>query len=146
MTFRLDGLSERQRQCWLGLLDVAAALPEGWCIVGGQMVYLLCQEREFAPVRPTDDGDVALDVRAHPNALYDFTAALTRVGFASVGETLQGHQHRWVRGEASIDVLIPQGLGRAAGLKKGGKSRPGVYQPRGMWFSTLDLKDPATGK
>jgi hypothetical protein len=114
MTVPLTGLSEPQRQSWLGLLEVAAELADGWCLVGGQMVHLLCVERAFTPVRPTDDGDVVLDVRAHPHMLRDFTQALVQAGFASAGETLEGHQHRWVRDRASIDVLIPQGLGRAA--------------------------------
>ena len=45
MTVVLTGLTERQRQSWLGLLDVAADFPNGWCLVGGQMVHLYCQER-----------------------------------------------------------------------------------------------------
>lgn len=42
MTVTLTGLTERQRQSWLGLLDVAADFPNGWCLVGGQMVHLYC--------------------------------------------------------------------------------------------------------
>jgi hypothetical protein len=115
----LTGLTERQRQSWLGLLDVAADFPDGWCLVGGQMVHLYCQERGFSPSRPTNDGDVVLDVRAQPNVLRDFTRALAVVGFTSAGVSPEGHQHRWVRDRASIDVLIPQGLGRAAGTRTG---------------------------
>lgn len=62
MTVTLTGLTERQRQSWLGLIEVAANFPTGWCLVGGQMVPLFCQERGFSPSRPTDDGDVVLDV------------------------------------------------------------------------------------
>ena len=119
MTVVLTGLSRRQRQSWLGLLDVAAGFPDGWCLVGGQMVYLFCQERGFSPSRPTNDGDVVLDVRAQPNVLRDFTVALATVGFTSAGVTPEGHQHRWVRDETSIDVLVPQGLGRVANQRKG---------------------------
>lgn len=119
MTVVLTGLTERQRQSWLGLLDVAADFPDGWCLVGGQMVHLYCQERGFSPSRPTNDGDVVLDVRAQPNVLRDFTGALGSVGFISAGVSPEGHQHRWVRDKASIDVLIPRGLGGAAGSKKG---------------------------
>jgi hypothetical protein len=54
MTLVLTGLTERQRQSWLGLLDVAADFPEGWCLVGGQMIHLLCQERGFSPSRATN--------------------------------------------------------------------------------------------
>jgi hypothetical protein len=76
MSVVLGGLSEAQRQSWVGLLEVAATRPDGWCLVGGQMVHLHCQERSFAPARPTDDSDVVLDVREHPHALQEFTAAL----------------------------------------------------------------------
>ena len=55
----LDGLAEGQRQSWLGLLEVARVHPDGWCLVGGQMVYLICRERSFAPVRLTNDSDLA---------------------------------------------------------------------------------------
>ncbi len=27
-----------------------------------------------------------------------------------------------------------------------GRSRPGVYQRRGRWYYTVDIKDPASGK
>jgi hypothetical protein len=114
MTVSLGALSEPQRQSWLGLLQVAADFGDGWCLVGGQMVHLLCVERAFTPVRPTDDSDVVLDVRARPQVLREFTQALVHAGFSPGGETQEGHQHRWVRQRASIDVLIPQGLGRAA--------------------------------
>ena len=97
MTVVLTGLTERQRQSWLGLLDVAADFPNGWCLVGGQMVHLYCQERGLSPSRPTNDGDVVLDVRAQPNVLRDFTQALAAVGFTSAGVSPEGHQHRWVR-------------------------------------------------
>lgn len=119
MTVVLTGLTERQRQSWLSLLDVATNLPDGWCLVGGQMVHLLCQERGLSPSRPTNDGDVVLDVRTQPNVLRDFTGALAAVGFTSAGVSPDGHQHRWVKDKATIDVLIPQSLGQTAASRKG---------------------------
>ena len=92
MTVVLSGLTDRQQQCWLGLLDVADDFPNGWCLVGGQMVQLYCQERGFSPPRPTNDGDLVLDVRARPNVLRDFTAALAALGFTSAGVSPEGHQ------------------------------------------------------
>ncbi len=107
--------------------------PDGWCLVGGQMVYLICRERSFAPVRLTNDSDLVLDVRAHPNVLHDFTAALVSVGFVPAGQSLEGHQHRWVRDLASIDLLIPRDVGGAAASRRavsGGTTlqAPGVQQ------------------
>jgi hypothetical protein len=40
------------------------------------MVQLWCWEREVEPVRPTDDGDAVLDIRAHPDIMIQFTQAL----------------------------------------------------------------------
>lgn len=113
-------MSGRQEGSWRGLLEVAPLLPErSWCVVGGQMVFLYCCEREVAVNRPTDDSDVVLDVRARPDILHDFTAALMGIGFDSAGVSPEGHQHRWVRGEAQVDVLIPTGLGERAAKRKG---------------------------
>lgn len=83
------------------------------------MVFLLCAERGGAPVRPTDDVDAVLDVRALPTVLADFTRALKSVGFAPDGESWEGHQHRWMRDAASIDILIPRGVGERARARKG---------------------------
>lgn len=94
-------------------------MPTGWCLVGGQMVHLHCHERGSNPQRPTDDVDAALDVRSEPNALMKFTSALSQIGFSATGESLEGHQHRWARGQASIDLLIPTGLGEVASERKG---------------------------
>jgi hypothetical protein len=108
-----------QRASWEAILQVAQVQPEGWTIVGGQMVALHCWERGAAPARPTNDGDAVLDVRARPSILRDYTAALTGLGFRSAGgSSLNTHEHRWIREAdgAQLDVLIPDGTGvRAAG-------------------------------
>ncbi len=77
MTIVAPVMVDAQRDAWLGLLEVAAKLSAGWCLVGGQMVHLHCWERGFGPNRPTNDG------------------------------------------EASIDVLIPDGLGDKASSRRG---------------------------
>jgi hypothetical protein len=125
----LPVLTVPQEQSWLGLLEVSAVLPTGWCLVGGQMVHLHCYERGVIPQRPTDDIDAALDVRGERDVLLKFTSALKEIGFSSVGESMVGHQHRWVRGEASIDVLIPTGLGQTAGGRKGASGGTTVPSP-----------------
>ncbi len=51
--------------------------------------------------------------------LLRFTTALHTIGFASSGESMEGHQHRWERDNAQIDVLIPTGIGERAALRKG---------------------------
>lgn len=83
------------------------------------MVQLTCFERGFSPNRPTDDGDVALDVRARPTILRDFTAVLTSIGFEGDRVSPEGHQHRWVKDGAYIDVLLPRGIGARAAARTG---------------------------
>lgn len=125
----LGAMPERQRASWLGLLDVADFVPSGWCLVGGQMVFLICRERNFSPTRTTNDGDVALDVRARPQMLAEFTGALVRLGFDSAGVSPDGHQHRWIRGDASINVLIPDHLGARAAARTGATGGTTVQSP-----------------
>lgn len=59
----------------------------------------------------TPDADAVVDARRVPRIFATLTRALEEAGFQVEGETVMGKHHRWVRGEASIDVLIPQGLG-----------------------------------
>jgi len=42
---------------WHALFAVHQRLPAGWCLVGGQLVHLLCAERGFEAIRPTLDAD-----------------------------------------------------------------------------------------
>ncbi|MGR0221345.1 hypothetical protein [Agromyces sp. ZXT2-6] len=102
-------------ESWHGLLDLAEEVPDGWCLIGGFMVMLHCLERGAVPTRPTDDGDAVVDVRARQTMLHDVTAGLVRVGFHADGITADGHQHRWKRGDAVIDILTPDGIGERAG-------------------------------
>jgi hypothetical protein len=116
-------MSGPQEQAWLSLMTMTELVPTGWCLVGGQMVHLHCAERGVFPNRPTDDGDAVLDVRAQPDILVKFTEGLVALGFTSTGVSMQGHEHRWVEGDADeqaqIDVLIPGGLGEPATVRKG---------------------------
>ena len=38
----LPAMTPAQEAAWVGLLEVAKRVPTGWCLVGGQMVHLLC--------------------------------------------------------------------------------------------------------
>ena len=79
------------------------------------MVQLWCWERDVVPVRPTDDGDAVLDIRAHPDIMMQFTRALVDSGFEPDGQDWQGHQHRWVNQDhGQIDILLPEGIGERA--------------------------------
>jgi len=108
-----------QSESWTGLLDIADRIPNGWAVLGGQMVHLHCWERKAIPNRPTDDLDAVLDIRTTPTMLNKFTAVLVDIGFSSDGKSWEGHEHRWTRGSATIDVLIASGLGERANSRKG---------------------------
>ncbi|HSV38323.1 MAG TPA: hypothetical protein VLI04_06135 [Nocardioidaceae bacterium] len=117
-------MPREQTASWRGLLDLYEKLPTGWTLVGGQLVHLHCAERGQFPERPTNDVDTVVDVRADPTILHTFTEALTDLGFKSAGISAEGRQHRWVRGEASIDVLLPEGIGERAQEREGVTGSP----------------------
>jgi len=110
-------MTTAQEASWHALLDLAEGFPTGWTLIGGQLVQLHCAERGVRPIRPTLDADAALDVRRHPQIFTTFTEHLEAIGFKADKETTGGKQHRWVRGDAIVDVLIPTGLGRGAETK-----------------------------
>lgn len=112
MALSLPPSSIRQQAAWSALFEIYDQLPDGWVLAGGQAVYLHAIERRAGSVRPTEDADTILDVRAYPGMLLTFTTVLDELGFSSAGESLSGHQHRWIRGQAVVDVLIPRGTGR----------------------------------
>lgn len=112
-------MPREQTSSWLGLLDLHERLADGWTLIGGQLVHLHCAERGQFPVRPTNDADTVIDVRADPTMLATFTGVLTDLGFTSAGISAEGLQHRWVRGDASIDVLLPDEIGERASLRQG---------------------------
>lgn len=120
-----------QEASWLGLLDLGERLPSNWTLVGGQMVHLHCAELGFSARRTTTDVDAVLDVVDKPTILLEFTRVLADIGFDLAGETATGRQHRWVRGDASIDVLVPNGIGQRAASRTGVAGGPTVQTPGG---------------
>ncbi|MBT0767955.1 hypothetical protein KIH74_03410 [Kineosporia sp. J2-2] len=120
-------------------MDLHEKLDDGWTLVGGQMVHLHCAEAGHAPTRPTNDVDTVIDVRARPNMLQIFTRVLVGLGFSGAGISAEGIQHRWVRGEATIDVLLPDGVGEKAALRTGVTASPTIPTPGGT--QALDRSD-----
>jgi hypothetical protein len=120
----LPPMPPEQTASSIGLLDLHERLAEGWTLIGGQLVHVHCAERGQFPVRPTNDADTVVDVRADPTMLATFTETLTDLGFRSAGISAEGLQHRLVRGEASIDVLLPDGIGERASRRSGVTDSP----------------------
>ena len=120
----LPAMPPEQTASWLGILDLYDRLNEGWTLIGGQLVHLHCAERGQFPVRPTSDADTVIDVRADPTILHTFTKTLEDLEFKSAGISAEGRQHRWKRGDASIDVLLPEGIGERASERQGVTDSP----------------------
>lgn len=119
MPIQLPEMPEQQQSAWEALFEIHEALPQGWVLAGGQAVYLHCIERSGTANRATTDADTILDVRAKKGILRQFTSVLRGLGFEPHGATLEGHQYRWVRDGAEIDVLIPRWLKENMAMLRG---------------------------
>jgi len=141
-------LAPAQASAWHALFDVYEVLPADWALVGGQMVQSICWERGAVSARPTQDADTALDVRAHPQMLWDFTSVLRGLGFQPDGESFEGHQHRWVRGGAQIDVLQPRFLGERADGRRGVGGGTTIAAPgaQGALFRAAEIEVDVNGR
>jgi hypothetical protein len=126
----LPSMLAAQIASWHAVMELPARHPQGWTLVGGQMVHLHCAERDYAPTRPTDDADAVLDIRADPHLHGSFTTTLSDLGFTFVTSG-EGLQHRWVNGDAQIDVLLPDGVGERATSRLGAGGGPTLATPGG---------------
>lgn len=144
---KMPAMTAGREQAWHALMDLHELVPTDWSLVGGQMVHLHCAERGGVPIRPTDDADTVVDVRAQPDILLTFTTALTELGF-SADTAGNGVQHRWKRDQAQIDVLIPEGAGERAEARGGIQGAPSVAAPGTTQAPTrsTDIQVEAAGR
>ena len=105
---------ELTTQLWDALLEVAAAIPNDWTLVGAQMVFLHGLEHERTPPRRTTDLDVIVNVRAISDQPRVFVRGLKSLGYELEGVSSDGLGHRFIRGDTRIDVLLPDGIGNRA--------------------------------
>ncbi|PZF66086.1 hypothetical protein DEI81_00110 [Curtobacterium sp. MCBD17_013] len=141
-------LAPAQAAAWHALFDAYERLPRDWILVGGQMVQSLCWERGSASARPTQDADVALDVRARPQILWDLTRVLADLGFEPDGTSFEGHQHRWVREGAQIDVLQARFLGERADSRRGVRGGTTIAAPgtQGALYRASEIEVDVNGR
>lgn len=64
------------------LIELAPTFGDNWLLVGGQMVFLHEVERRATDVRPTDDVDVVVNLRAEPAGLARIHETLVRAQFS----------------------------------------------------------------
>ena len=62
-------MTPAQEESWRILIDLYPVFPSGWCLIGGQMVWLFANEHDVDPIRATEDVDVVVDIRADQQAI-----------------------------------------------------------------------------
>lgn len=126
----LPSMAAEQEAAWHAILDLEAGLDAHWCLIGGQMVTLLCAEHEHTVHRPTDDGDIVLGVWLRRDALRQASRLLDASGFTE-DATHDGYGYRYRRGEATIDLLLPEEINRQQEIPTTATGRRGLEVPGG---------------
>jgi hypothetical protein len=95
---RLDHLTPAAEEGWWTLFELSGVRTDTWVLIGGQMMQLLAAEHGISDrVRPTDDVDVVVDVRAQPGGTEWLAGWLQDRGFALEGISTDGIGHRFTR-------------------------------------------------
>ena len=115
----LPPLAGGQADSWTALVELAPVLGDNWLLVGGQMVFLHEVERRSTDMRPTDDVDVVVNLRAEPAGLARVHEAVLGAEFSQDPPSTDGAAHRYRRGGAVFDVLAPDNVGERAQLSLG---------------------------
>lgn len=103
MEVQLSALEGPEIDAWTLLFHLHTAYPDGWMVVGAQMVIVHAARYEISrPVR-TGDTDVLVDIRSVD--IREVAQWLLREGFELEGVSAEGIGHRFFRGEVKIDLL-----------------------------------------
>lgn len=91
---------------WHRVAELAEVLPsEHWTLIGGLMVQLHALHRGIDAVRPTNDIDLIIHVETARGRPTSVARALEDLGY-EIQPSLSGRTaHRFVRGDATIDVV-----------------------------------------
>lgn len=129
-TAEIGHLTAQGRATWQAIAELADRVSiDEWVVVGGQMVAIHAALAGISPPRVTDDGDVVVDVRgAGRTAMETVARALVDIGFAVLSSP--DNVTRFVRGDATIDLLAPEGIGAHATTVPPGRAvqAPGTTQ------------------
>ncbi len=123
MTVDLGRLTPAAFEAWQVIFELHDSFGDHWVLVGGQMVALHAASLGVPDgIRPTDDVDVLVDVRARRDVTARLGTWLVEHGFSHAGMSPDGIGHRYHRpaatgaGTVIVDVLAPEGLGEKASL------------------------------
>lgn len=112
MEIQLPRLEGSEMEAWSLLFDLYVSYPNGWAIVGAQMVVLHAAHHGISrPVR-TGDTDVLVDLRTV--SIREVAAWLIERGFELDGVSAEGIGHRFVRGGVKMDLLSIDHAGEAS--------------------------------
>jgi predicted nucleotidyltransferase len=112
MEVQLSALEGPEIDAWTLLFHLHTAYPDGWMVVGAQMVIVHAARYEISrPVR-TGDTDVLVDIRSVD--IREVAQWLLREGFELEGVSAEGIGHRFFRGEVKIDLLSIDHSGKSA--------------------------------
>jgi predicted nucleotidyltransferase len=101
---------------WETLIELQERQPDGWTLIGAQMVALHGMERDRTPPRRSHDADVLANVRAMQDATRRLSQVLVDQGFEMDPPNLDWLSHRFRSDRATIDLLAPDGVGERADL------------------------------
>ena len=102
---RCDRVAGHAADLWTALLDVGEAAPQGWVLIGGQMVLLHAIEHGVAWPRVSMDLDVLVNARVTAS-VRRFVAVIESIGFALDGMSPEMLAHRiGVGGRPSMFLL-----------------------------------------
>lgn len=117
-----NSMTPAQKEAWRVLLDLYEEFPEGWCIIGGQMVWLLAHEYGVEPIRATEDVDIVVDIRTDQQLIMSLCTWLESRGINLEGIDTDDIGHRYVStiyngpGRVAFDILAPDNVGERANL------------------------------
>jgi hypothetical protein len=113
----INALDPAEQRLWQTVAAIARQLGDDdrWCLVGGLMVALFAMQAAQTP-RVTIDIDVLADARARPSGTTWATRRLEAMGATLTNvDGLDGQRgFRFELDDQIVDVLAPDGLGRAA--------------------------------
>jgi hypothetical protein len=102
---------------WRVMLELSTKIPKGWTLIGAQMVALHAYEHGRQPPRFSPDFDIVANVRLVQDQTRRIARVLERdLGFRLSDPDDQGIAHRFRRGQLSVDLLAPDGIGDRADL------------------------------
>lgn len=92
---------------WDRLIMLAKDRPDGWTLIGAQMVIALAHEHGRTYSRVTTDADLLANVRMVGHGVGELAAYLVGQGFELAGVSADGIGHRFCQGHIVFDLLAP---------------------------------------